>query len=90
MLWCCMIAIVHVICNTSYSREERGGHDVGSRRGMSNFFRPKRALYVVARRKNGRRSSDIAQGYYGGTYDGINMLLHICNQSNDLRPFWTN
>ena len=36
-------------------------------KSMSNFFRPKRALYVVARRKNGRRSSDIAQGSTGGT-----------------------
>ena len=30
------------------------------------IFRPKRALYAVVRRKNGRRSSDICQGYYGG------------------------
>lgn len=30
------------------------------------IFRPKRTLYAVVRRKNGRRSSDICQGYYGG------------------------
>ena len=38
MLWCCMIAIVHVICNTSYSREERGGHDVAGRGAVCQTF----------------------------------------------------
>eukprot|EP00985_Skeletonema_marinoi_P020156 scaffold11830_cov139-Skeletonema_marinoi.AAC.1 len=33
--------------------------------GMSNFFRPKRALYARARRKNGRRSSDMHKATTG-------------------------
>ena len=34
-------------------------------KSMSNFFRPKRALYARARRKNGRRSSDMHKATTG-------------------------